>query len=396
MAGITGLGTTYNLPNYTGVLYGLTPEDTPFFSAIGGLGAAGQTTATEFEWQTYDLRAAGQNTQLEGADAPTAQERVRANVTNVCQIQQSQISLSYTKLAAIGQKAGTNNEAANPVRSELDWQTEQELKGMVRDIEWSFIRGAYQKPSDNTTARRTRGILAAVTTNATDYTLVTSATTLTATATTDVINETSTPLADNDQIILTQVTAGAGLAVDTVYWVVQKATNTFKVSITRGGPPVNITSDGTAIGYRKLTPLTWEIMNGVMQRAYDNGGLQDASARVMWVPSHLKMAVSNALLSIGGKYQEMSRNVGGVAMQSFESDFGPVAIRTNRFLPKGTLLMTSLDQCQVVYLEVPGKGHFFAEPLAKTGASEKVQIYGETGLAYGNEAAHAQATYLGQ
>jgi hypothetical protein len=396
MAGITGLGTTYNLPNYTGLLYGLTPEDTPFFSAVGGLAGSGQSTSTEFEWQTYDLRAAGQNTQLEGADAPTAAERVRANVSNVCQIQQSQISVSYTKLAAIGAKAGTNNEAMNPVRSELDWQTEQELKAMVRDIEYSFIRGTYQKPSDNTTARKTRGILAAITTNVTAYGTASAADTLTATATTDVIAETATPLADGDQIILRQVTAGAPLATDTVYWVVSKTANNFKVSLTKGGPAVNITADGTAIGYTKLVPLTWEIMNGVMQRAYDNGGLQDAASRVMWVPSHLKMAVSNALLSIGGKYQEMSRNVGGVAMQSFESDFGTIAIRTNRFLPKGTLLMTSLDQCQPVYLEVPGKGHFFAEALAKTGASEKVQLYGEVGLAYGNEAAHAQATFLGQ
>ena len=43
------------------------------------------------------------------------------------------------------------------------------------------------------------------------------------------------------------------------------------------------------------------------------------------------------------------------------------------------------SECKPVYLEVPGKGHFFAEPLAKTGASDEVQLYGEVGLAYGNE-----------
>jgi hypothetical protein len=52
MAGITALGTTYNLPNYTGLLFGLTPADTPFFSAIGGLSGGRQTTDTEFEWGT--------------------------------------------------------------------------------------------------------------------------------------------------------------------------------------------------------------------------------------------------------------------------------------------------------------------------------------------------------
>ena len=103
MAGISALGTTYNLPNYTGVLFGLTPADTPFFSAIGGLTGGMQTTSTEFEWQTYDLRDASQPAILEGADAPALTGRARANVTNVCQIHHSALGVSYTKLAAVGQ-----------------------------------------------------------------------------------------------------------------------------------------------------------------------------------------------------------------------------------------------------------------------------------------------------
>ena len=61
MAGITGLGTTYNLPNYTGLLYQLSRSETPFFSAIGGLSGGRQTTETAFEWQTFDLRDAAQD-----------------------------------------------------------------------------------------------------------------------------------------------------------------------------------------------------------------------------------------------------------------------------------------------------------------------------------------------
>jgi hypothetical protein len=38
-----------------------------------------------------------------------------------------------------------------------------------------------------------------------------------------------------------------------------------------------------------------------------------------------------------------------------------------------------------VYQPVPGKGNFFLEPLAKVGASEKYQIYGELGLDHGQE-----------
>ena len=75
MSGITGLGTTYNLPNYTGILYGLTPQETPFLSAIGGLSGGRQTTSPAFEWQTFDLRDASQPEVVEGATAPTSQQR---------------------------------------------------------------------------------------------------------------------------------------------------------------------------------------------------------------------------------------------------------------------------------------------------------------------------------
>ena len=96
MAGITGLGTTYNLPNYTGILHLLSRAETPFFSAIGGLAAGGQTTETSFEWETYDMRDAAQPAGIvEGADAPTSQSRVRASVSNVVQIHQEAVSVSY-------------------------------------------------------------------------------------------------------------------------------------------------------------------------------------------------------------------------------------------------------------------------------------------------------------
>jgi len=83
MAGITGQGTTFNLPNFVGELFGITPEDTPFLSAIGGLTGGKSVAAKRFEWEFYDLRAAGQRDALEGANAPTAESRVRANAYNM-------------------------------------------------------------------------------------------------------------------------------------------------------------------------------------------------------------------------------------------------------------------------------------------------------------------------
>ena len=62
----------------------------------------------------------------------------------------------------------------------------------------------------------------------------------------DTINETSTGRVNGDQIVFV---AGTGtlpvpLVGNTVYWVVEKAANTFKVSATRGGAAINLTVDG--------------------------------------------------------------------------------------------------------------------------------------------------------
>src|SRR6185312_9133227 len=104
MAGITGMGTTYNLPNYVGELFAASPEETPLLSAIGGLTGGESVGATEFGWQGYDLRDAEDNRQRkEGADAPTAEERVRYNASNVLEIHQEAVDISYTKQGATKQ-----------------------------------------------------------------------------------------------------------------------------------------------------------------------------------------------------------------------------------------------------------------------------------------------------
>lgn len=389
MSGITALGTTYNLPNYTGILHLLTPADVPFFSAIGGLSGGGQTTATQFEWQTEDLRAMGQNVALEGQDAPTDQNRVRASVNNVCQIHQETVGVSYTKQAAYGQHSGLNIEAPNPITKELDHQTQLMLKQMLRDINWSFINGSYQLPTDNTTARKTRGLLSAITST------VQSAGTFVGNAATAGTGDTFTiathGLNNGDQVVLDTIVTTTGISADTPYYVVNSATNTFKVSATKGGAAIDLVSDGTA-NVTKSVMLTVDTLGALMQSVFDNGGLTESPTGTIIVNSSQKRAITTAYGNAFGKYMETNRNVGGVNMETIETDFGRLNIMLDRAMPKHKIAVVSLEQCMPVYLEVPGKGHFFAEPLAKTGAKDRVQLYGEVGLAYGNEKAHGYAT----
>lgn len=325
MAGITALGTTYNLPNFVGELFGASPEDTPFLSAIGGLTGGESVGSTVFTWQGYDLRDAADDRQrLEGADAPTTEGRVRFSVANVVEIHQEQTSVSYTKQAATRQVStgsAANVQLGNqPVQNELTWQVTQELKQIARDVEKSFITGAYQLPADNGTARKTRGLLEAIVTNTGEY----------------------------------EPKAGATWA------------------------------DNEIAAFK-------EAVLDLMQEVWSNGGIQEGETRTILTNAALKRALTLAFITKSG-YEEQSRNVGGVNLQTFETDFGRCNIMLDRWMPADELAVVSLEQCKPAFLEVPGKGHFFAEPLAKTGASDKVQLYGEIGLIYGNEKAHGKLT----
>lgn len=311
MAGISGLGTTYNLPNYVGELFNVSPEDTPFLSAIGGLTGGVSVNSVVFTWSTYDLRDAADDRQrLEGADAPTAEARVRANGSNVLEIHQEQVAVSYTKNAATNQFAGTAPFVGGPnaVTDELAWQLQQEFKQIARDVEKSFISGTYQLPANNSTARKTRGLIEAIETNEVDL------------------------------------------------------------------------SDAV---------LTADDVLDLMQEVWTNGGIQEAETRTLMVNAPLKRALSKLFVT-DKNYQEATRNVGGVNLQTIETDFGRTNILLSRYIPEDTIIVCSVEDCAPAFMEIPGKGHFFAEPLAKTGASDKVQVYGEIGLWYGNERKHGK------
>lgn len=385
MAGISGQGTTYNLPNYVGPLFNVSPEDTPLLSAIGGLTGGEEVKSTEFEWQTHDLRSPEENrSRLEGANAQNSDQRVRANVTNVVEIHQETVEVSYTKQAATGQHSGTNNDQSNPVQAELPWQITQALKAKATDIEASFILGQYHKPSDNSTARKTRGILQAITSNVID--LGTAYTGLS--ASTDTIAHTSTPLANGDAIRFTDVGASTTVKLNRVYFVVSKATDSFKVSASKGGSAITIGTATVSISKLATAGPEKDDYDELFQLVFDNGGMREGATQTIVVGSRQKRNLSTAYARAFGKYQESSRNVGGVNFTTIMTDFGTFNVLLDRWMPADAFGVLSLEQLVPKFLVIPGKGHFFEEPLAKIGASDRVQIYGEIGLQYGNEKAH--------
>lgn len=385
MAGIAGQGTTFNLPNYVGPLFNVSPEDTPFLSAIGGLTGGEEVKSTEFEWQTSDLRSPEENrSRLEGANAQNSDNRVRANVTNVVEIHQETVEVSYTKQAATGQTSGTNNDQTNPVQAELPWQIQQALKAKATDIEASFLLGQYQKPSDNTTPRKTRGLLQAITSNVID--LGTAFTGLA--ASTDTIAHVATPLSNGDAVRFTSVGVSTAIKLNRVYFVVGKTTDAFKVSATKGGAPITIGTATVALAKLSTAGPSKDTYDNLFQQVFDNGGMREGATQTIVVGSRQKRNLSEAYARAYGKYQESSREVGGVNFTTIMTDFGTFNVLLDRWMPADAFGVVSLEQCKPKFLVVPGKGHFFEEELAKIGTSDRVQLYGEVGLEYGNEKAH--------
>lgn len=391
MSGITGIGTTFNLPNYHGELFQLTPTDTPLLSLSGGLAGGKQTDSTAFEWQTEDLRDPDIRPRLEGADAPTAEARVRANVENVCQIFQEAVSTSYTKQAATGQYTtpGTApffsaSGEANPIASEHSHQIASALKTIARDVNYTFWYGKKVKPTTNATARQTAGLLSVITGNR-----VANAETIGASVATDTITVTHA-LSVGDKVVFTDVGVATAIRPDRVYFVQSVSTTvSFKVSATSGGGAITI-GTATVSFVKAATTLTVAMINTLLQSIFDNGGITEQGTATLFVPSRQKVAVTAAYATAYAQANTLAgtRDVGGFSVDTIITDFGTLNVVPDRALPPDAMVVVSLEQVEPVFLSIPGKGVLFEEALAKTGSADKSQIYGEIGLKYGNALAH--------
>lgn len=163
-------GTVWNLPNYAGELFTSDLVNTPFLSMIGGLTGGMMTQNFEFATDSeYSHESAAQPAITETASltAPTAISYVRNQNKNVTQIFQEKVSISYAKMSNQGRLSGINTAgASNNVVTEKDWQIAKALEKIARDVEYTFINGVYQISTSASVANKTRGIIAACTTNA--------------------------------------------------------------------------------------------------------------------------------------------------------------------------------------------------------------------------------------
>lgn len=308
--------TSFGVLNYSGMLFNKGNTRTPLSSIIGG--RAKTTNHVEFiTGQEYTAGGTGAQPSISetaSLTAPDATVVTREQKTNVTQIFQESVGVSYAKQSNMGTLSGVNieNQQANPM-NELDFQAAAKIQKVNRDIEYTFINGVYNRAATDAAVNKTRGLVTAITSNV-------------------------------------------------------KA---------MGSKPLGL----------------WDVADMVKKIYEANAPTQGL---VLWCDAVTLFQINADAVQNGLTVAPAAREVNGIALSSVVTPIGVVYLYLGECLPKGTALLLDLDVLAPVFQPVPGKGNFFLEPLAKTGAGEKYQLFGQIGIDHGPEWYHGKFTGIAQ
>lgn len=155
------------------------------------------------------------------------------------------------------------------------------------------------------------------------------------------------------------------------------ATNDNEANQSRGMIELCKSEAGTNIAASEAE-LTSDLIDALMLKMAQ-AGAQFVNP-VIFCGAYQKQKLTKAYQNQIGFGLPATRNVGGLNIQEVETDFCKMGIVWDKFMPADTILVADLAYIAPVFQPVPDKGVLFEEPLAKTGASDKIQIYGQIGL----------------
>ena len=132
------VATSFATPNFSGMLFAKGNNKTPFSTMIGAKPLV--TNHVEFTCgQYYNTESGSQPAISETASltAPTPEVVTRSQLTNVTQIFQKSVAISYGKMSNMGTLAGINvaGQQANP-QDELAFQVARRIDKIAADIEY--------------------------------------------------------------------------------------------------------------------------------------------------------------------------------------------------------------------------------------------------------------------
>jgi hypothetical protein len=322
--------TTFELPNFVGELFTLIPAEVPFLSMMGGLTGGMSIRTKEFTWQVTDNREVSATAQALEGADPTDETIIRQEVKNVVEIHHESVNISYTKQAAVEQLGAGGDAAAD--NTGYDILSAQILGNQP-------VRGEIPHQlalKINVIARDVE------------------------------LSFLTGTFAYPDDNLTARQTRG-----------ILTATTTHSIDYTTGS-------------YTSLRTAFNDLLIGMYE---DELTVAPLTNPVIFVNGTRKVQLSNEYSNNLG-LADRSRVVGGVNVDTLITDFGTFGVVLDRYMPATTLLLADMAVVAPCFLPIPGKGHFFTEPLAKTGSFDRVQLYGEIGLKYGPEQYHGQITAI--
>lgn len=309
----SGTMMTDTLLGYSGLLYDKSNDATPLLNSMAGRDKFVQhnefVLGQDYESEAGAIPNISENASL---TAPSPTFVTREQKKNVTQIFHETLAISYRRLSNQDALSGLNiaGATANP-EDERAFQIAQKMKKIAKSIEKTVIQGTYNLASDNTEVDKTRGLVAAITTNV-------------------------------------------------------EAANSSALNI-------------------------W-LVNKLMQDIYDSNG--DVSRLTLVVNATGLNQINGSAVENGLTIAPATRNENGIQIRKLIVPMGEVDIMLDPYVPSATALLVNLDALSLVHQPTPGKGNFFIEELAKTGASDRSQIFGQVGLDYSNELLHGKITGL--
>lgn len=168
-----------------------------------------------------------------------------------------------------------------------------------------------------------------------------------------------------------------------------KASASNEANKTRG--MFELCSTGTTISAGN-SAISTDLLNQLYKAMADAGAL--FGNMVLMCGSDQKQRITALYEKQLGYNTPSARSVAGMNITEIETDFFKMGVVYDPFVPKDKILIADVSACAPVFQDVPDKGTLFLENLAKIGASERKQIYGEIGLDHGPAFLHGSITGL--
>ena len=350
--------------NFSGELFKVGGQRTPFLSAVGGLNAGKVIQSSYWQVQVEDnvVVSTEPGKGVEGGSPTEYLGQDRAAYTYVTQIFHKGVQMTYSALAGtnnqnpltlsaniVNQSDGDGTTTAgaalgffdgSPVVDEFAFQMEKAMEKVAREVEWFAFNGSFSDGANTTPGAGTREMY----------------------------------------------------GIDVWVSLNKNANNAAAVNPLGGNCYYNDT-DGDGTGSAQV--ISFKTIAETLKRMYDNHA--PMTQPVLCVSPKQLLDLNNELVKgtvdIAGAILPRDRNVAGIDIDTIITPFGSIGMMVidPNIMPSGTAFILDLAYIQPVFTNIPGFGTVFVRDLDQD-ANARIgkAIYMEMGFEFGPPSYHCK------